>query len=125
MSKKPTGKGKITGVKGTGMPEGVERAGAISEVEKAKKTAPVAGVRGLGALGKARATRIMSSAEREAIFHLIHEEADRLFGKGGMSARQREVVETAVKMAVDAAIIEDEDDPKGAKRSKDKDEKKR
>jgi len=115
MPKKPGDKGKVTGVKGAGMPEGIERTSAISEVEKAKKTAPVAGVRGLGALGKTRATRIMSSEEREAIFNQIQEEADKLFSKSGMSSKQRQVVETAVKMAVDAAIVDDDQDPKNSK----------
>lgn len=126
MSTKSGGdKSKVTGVRSTVMSEGIERTGSVSEVEKAKKAAGIAGVRGLGGIGKTRATRIMTAGEREAIFTMIHEEADRLFGKGKLSNKQREVVETAVKMAVDAAIVdESEEKPEnsGAKSNRDKKE---
>jgi hypothetical protein len=42
---------------------------------------------------------------------MINEEADKLFGEGGMSPAQQSVVKNAVRMAVDAGLV-DEDETK-------------
>lgn len=113
MPKKPdSDKMKIRGVKGTETPETIQRAGAVSEVEKTQKTAPVAGVRAASALGKTRGVQALTAAQREAVFTMVHEEADRLFGKSGLSKKQRDVVEAAVKMAIDSVLLEEDDDDK-------------
>ncbi|MCB0311394.1 MAG: hypothetical protein KDD42_09170 [Bdellovibrionales bacterium] len=100
--------GKIGGVRGTVGSTGVEKTGSVGEVDKAKKASAVKGVKGVRQSGAARATRTMSAAERQQLFRMIEEEADKLFGEGGLPQSQRKVVEDAVKMAVDAAILDDE-----------------
>lgn len=101
-------KGKIGGVKGTGGARGIEKASQVSEVQEVKKTEGVSGPVGTGAVGRRKLTRTMSAAERDALFEMIDEEAEKLFGKSGLSQETREVVQQAVKMAVDAATVEDE-----------------
>ena len=56
-----------------------------------------------------RPTRPMTPEEREHLFKLIHEEAEKLFGPNGLPQSQRDTVETAVKMAIEASIVEEED----------------
>jgi hypothetical protein len=102
--------GKIGAVKGTGSTTNVQGADSVGSVSGIKPTSAVGGVKGAGAIGKRRATRIMSPAEREAIFRMISEEADKLFEGSPMSEEKKEVLKSAVKMAVDAGIVTDEQD---------------
>ena len=69
--------------------------GATSEKQKAGRTR--------------RPTRPMTAAEREHLFKLIHEEADKMFGANGLPESHRNIVEGAVQQTIDATIIEDED----------------
>ena len=55
----------------------------------------------------------MTPQEREHLFSLINEEADKLFGPDGLPESQRETVEGAVRMAVDAAIIDEDEEAVG------------
>ena len=56
-----------------------------------------------------RPTRPMTSEERAHLFRLIHEEADKMFGSNGLPESQRETLEGAVRMTVDAAAVDEED----------------
>ena len=68
-----------------------------------------------GAEGKTKASRVsnptqfLSAADREKLFKMINEEADKMFGPDGLPESNREVVEEAVKMAIDAGIVEEEE----------------
>ena len=77
------------------------KVGSISQVSAASQQARVGKVR--------RPTRPMTAAEREHLFKLIHEEADKMFGANGLPESQRNTLEGAVRMTVDATIVEDED----------------
>ncbi len=57
-----------------------------------------------------RPTRPMTSAEREHLFRLIHEEADRMFGPNGLPESQRRTLEGAVRITVDASITDEEEE---------------
>jgi hypothetical protein len=101
-------KGKIGGIKGTGGARGVEKASQVSEVQEVQKTDSVSGASKTGAVGRRKLTRTMTASERDALFQMIDEEAEKLFGKSGMSEETREVVQQAVKMAVDASTVDEE-----------------
>ncbi|MCB0345635.1 MAG: hypothetical protein KDD66_10995 [Bdellovibrionales bacterium] len=73
----------------------------VSDVRGAEKQAKSSRVR--------RPTRPMTAEEREHLFKLIHEEADKMFGANGLPQSQRATVENAVKQTVDASIVEDDD----------------
>jgi len=55
-----------------------------------------------------RPTRPMTAAEREHLFKLIHEEADKMFGPNGLPESQRRTLEGAVKITVDASMVDEE-----------------
>lgn len=108
--------GKIGAVKGTGSTTNVQGPDSVGVVGGIKPTSSVGAVKGTGAVGKRRATRIMSPAERENLMRLISEEADKMFEGSAMSPEKKEVLKSAVKMAVDAGIVTDDskdsEDPK-------------
>lgn len=103
---------KINGKKGLSPkgPKQIEPSQPIStgkisqtkEVNKTQQTGKSKRVR--------RMTRPMTASEREHLFNLIHEEADKMFGPNGLPEAQRNTVESAVKMAIDASIIEENED---------------
>ncbi len=69
-----------------------------------------------------REGRAITSGDREMLYQLIHEEADKLFGDTGIAEKKRKTVEGAVKITIDASIPEDEsasskDDTPGKSRS--------
>ena len=105
MTKKKGDK-KIGGVKSAKVTTGIEGTQQVGEVSKVKKAAQVSAVKGAGAVKGARVDNQLSSADRDQIFDMIGEEAEKLFGK----SKQREVVENAVKMAIDAGIIDEEEE---------------
>lgn len=109
MTKK-IGDKKIGGVESTREMTKVEGTEGVSGVEGVKKTSGVSGVGGVQGVSKRRPTRVMSFAEREQLFSMIQEEADKMFANANLSEEQRKVVTDAVKMAVDAGIVGDEDD---------------
>ena len=71
----------------------------INSINPASHSANVAPVR--------RATRAMTAEEREYLLRLVNEEADRLFSNNSLNERQKQTAKTAVKIAIDAAIIEE------------------
>lgn len=107
MKKKGSGD-QIGGVSGARGAEQVRRAAEIAEVSKVQQAAGVGGVQRVGGIGgKRRPTRVMSVAEREKIFEMIDQEAERLFREGGVPEGQRSLVKAAVKMAIDTGLVEE------------------
>jgi len=98
---------KIGGIQGTKSTTSVEGADAVGGVAGIKPTTGVGGVSGAAGVGRRRPTRTMSFEEREQLFRMIDEEADRLFEQSGMPEEKRQVVKHAVRMAVDAGIIDE------------------
>ena len=111
MSENDDKKSRVGGVRGPSSTKSVEATEEIGQVGKVKKAEGVGSARGAGAVGRRSNTRIMSLQEREDLFKMIHEEADKIFGKSGLPNSQRQIVEEAVKMAIDSALI-DEDEKK-------------
>src|SRR5690606_6082665 len=108
--------GKVGAVKRTTSTTNVQGADEVGSVSGVKPTSAAGGVRGAGAVGKRRATRIMSSAEREHLFRLINEEADKLFADSTISEEKKQVLKSAVKMAVDAGIVTEEEEDSAKKK---------
>ena len=115
MPKKPGDK-KIGGVKPSvvkptetaGEVKGAEAISEVSEVQSVKATSAVSGTRGPGAIGgKRRPTRVMTMAERDELLKIVSEEADKMFAGTKISEERKRVITQAVKMAVDAGIVDD------------------
>lgn len=61
----------------------------------------------IGAGRVRKATRPLTAAEREHIFQLIDEEAKKLFGQKGLPESKKTTITNAVKMAIDAGIVDE------------------
>lgn len=108
MTKK-IGDKKIGGVQSTTETKSI---GATTGVEGVGGVKSISGIGGVGAsskIGRRRTTKILSAADREHLFKMINEEAEKLFGASGMSSSERNVLADAVKMSIDAGIVEDEE----------------
>ena len=101
-------KGKVGGVKGTDTTKNIEKATGVSEVQEVKKTEAVSGPTQTGQVGRRKLTRTMTAKERDALFSMIDEEAEKLFGNSGMDDETKEVARNAVRMVVDAAPVDDD-----------------
>jgi uncharacterized protein with beta-barrel porin domain len=106
MVKKVSGKGPS--IKGTT---------AAIEPSKAVKTSKVKTVGNIAKTAeKQGAKRVKSSehaitkADRERLFALVSEEAEQLVKKKAIPKKKKETVEKAVKMAIDSAISDDEEE---------------
>jgi hypothetical protein len=107
---------KIKGVASTKETTGVEGTEAISQVGEVKATEAVGAVQGTGRVKSARfKTQIMSREERMKLMSMIREEADKMCEDGGLSSSQREIVKSAVIMAVEASMSSDEDEDAATK----------
>ena len=95
---------KIDGVKRSTSLDQVRKSEAVGQVDRTKQVSGVGGIDGAGR----GATRVMTAAEREQLLAMVSEEAEKIFGKSGIPAEQRELIESAVKQTIEAAIVEEE-----------------
>ena len=112
MPKKPKGVGdkkKVGGVKTPADTKSVEETKGVSGVGEVKKTSSVGGVKGSGAVRGRQATQKLSIKDREKIFQLIEEEAEKLFSSKDTPGKKKEIVEQAVKMAIDSGLVDEEE----------------
>ena len=107
MTKK-IGDKKISGVTSTTEAEGVQGTQSVTGIAGIRPTTGVRGVGGASGIGRRRATRLMSSAEREQLLNMINEEAEKLESQGILPRGQKETVSKAVRMAVESGIVDDE-----------------
>lgn len=97
---------KIGAIGSSGSTKGVKATESLSEVDKVKGADAIKSVIGVSGVGKAGAVGAVSIEQREKLMTIISEEAEKLAAQGIISKSQREVVEQAVKMAIDASLIE-------------------
>lgn len=90
--------------------EEVEKATHVSEVSGVQKTSSVGRVSGIETVEGRKATRIMTFAEREQIFKMINEEADKIFPHS--SDEKKKMLTEAVKMAIDSSLLDEENPEK-------------
>ena len=107
MAKKPDDR-KIREVSRTDVTKQIKETTAVGEVGEVKPAGGVSEVKGLSGVRARSATRTMTAAEREALFRMINEEAEKMFGGTGMSQEKQEAVTKAVKIAIDIGAEEEE-----------------
>jgi hypothetical protein len=90
--------GKLREVTEVDSVSGVERTGRIDRVERTRATRAN------------RLTREISAQERAFIHQMIEEESEKLFGNSAISPAQKKLIGDAVKMAIDAAIPDEEEE---------------
>ena len=103
---------KIHGISAPRVTTSIEQLSNVSEVEKTQKASAVGAVRGVSGVSKTASARSIDSIDRETIHRMLHEEADKLFGKGSENNVTREIAETAVRMALDSATLQTVDKQK-------------
>ena len=97
---------KVTGI--TSSPASSVKETAATTATGVKNVGAVNAPAAQGSVQRVRkATRPMTAEERATLFRLLNEEADKMFAQQDMSTESKETVKTAVKMAIDASIIDD------------------
>ena len=111
MTKK-IGDKKVTGIKSSEVgsaeeAKGIKGAGEVGAVGAVKGTGAVGATGGAGSISGngSRATRVMSYAEREKIFKMVSEEAEKIFAKSKVSGEKQKLVADAVRMAIDSGLV--------------------
>lgn len=95
----------------------VKQTESVQQVQSIKSVSGVGGVEKVGAVsGKRRPTTLMSIADRENYLRMISEEADKMLSAGVLSKSQASIVVEAVKTAVDAALVDDDNEKKPKKK---------
>ncbi len=110
---------KIKGAKGSQNVEKAQSVGDINKVDKVKgaeaigkvkATEAIGAVRGAGAISGTKSSIVGISREQRArILAMVEEEAEKMAKEGIISQSKKDIVKKSVSMAVDAAIVLDED----------------
>lgn len=78
------------------------KVGAVDQVKNSERK---------GTTGKVGpGSRSITPEMRDQIMQMIDEEADRMFGKEAIPAKKKDTVKGAVKMAINASVLEEEKD---------------
>lgn len=111
MAKNKKDNGGIDKVSGTGASDIVKKIGKVDSVDEVAAVAKVGGVNKTGGVGGARITREMTTKEREQLFRIVDEEADKLFtGSTTLGAKRKKLVQDAVKLAIDSGLLDAADE---------------
>jgi hypothetical protein len=105
---------KIGGISSSGSTKGVKATESVGEIDKVKETSAVKGVAGVSGVGKTGALGNVSFDQRAKLLSIVTEETEKLIAQGIIPKSQRDVVEQAVKMVIDASLIEN-NETKGKK----------
>jgi hypothetical protein len=106
MAGKNDDKDGVKRINKTGATSGVKATEAVSEIERVKGAEAVKGV---SAVSRVKATTGVGSItfeQRDKLFSMISQEAEKLASQGLISKNQREVVEKAVQMVIDGALVD-------------------
>lgn len=112
MTRKKDDKG-VDKVRGSGATKGVKATSSVSEVDRVQGASAVKGVSAVSGVRSTSGISSISLEQRDKLMTMISEEAERLAAQGAIPRNQREVVEQAVRMIIDAALL-DSDKEKGS-----------
>lgn len=115
MTKK-IGKKSVKGVNSTDQTKVIDDTATVSGVNSVKPTSGISPVERASTTKASRLTRTMTLAEREYLFNLINEEAGKMVNSGELSEKRRDIVTGAVKMAIDSALLDDEEQQRPIKK---------
>lgn len=85
---------------------------AVSDVEKVKGASAVSRVAGVSGVGAAAGVGRITLETRDKLMSMVTEEAAKLAAQGIIPKGQREVVEQAVRMVIEASLADGGDDKK-------------
>jgi len=88
----------------------VKATDSVSEIDKVQGASSVKGVSGVSRVKQASGVSSIRFDQREKLFSIAREEAQKLVAQGIIPQSQREVVERSVQMVIDAALLDPQDD---------------
>lgn len=122
MSNNDKDRKSISKIQGTKSSQNIEKTQSISDINKVEKvkgteavgrvkaTEAVGAVKGAGAIsGNTTSIVGISREQRARILAIVEEEAEKMAKDGIISQSKKDIVKKSVSMAVDAAIILDEE----------------
>ena len=108
MSKEKDDK-KVGGIGGATKAKGVQRTREVEETEGVKGAEGVSGIKNVAGIGRTDGVKALSIQQRDRLMNLVQEEAAKLAASGMIPKSQRAIVEQAVKMVIDAAMIDSDE----------------
>jgi hypothetical protein len=115
MSRKKDGD-EIKRVSASDSTKRVKATDSVSEVERVTGTKSVSGVSGVSRVKQTSGVNSISFEQREKLFSMVQEEAQKLAAQGIIPPNQREIVERSVKMILDGVLLDPLDE--GAAKNK-------
>lgn len=113
MTKKDKDKNKKVGaVEKASSTKRVKPTERVSDVEKVQGASAVERVSGVKGVGGVSSIGRISLEQRDRLMTIVTEEAAKLAAQGVIPKSQREIVEQAVKMVIDASLEEFPEDKK-------------
>jgi hypothetical protein len=100
---------KVKGIGSSKQSKEIERLRSVEDIKEIEKAKTVEAIKGAIGISGVRTTRSISPSEREHIFKMIQEEAEKLFPDGSIMSAKKEMIKSAVKMAIEAGILDEED----------------
>jgi hypothetical protein len=94
----------------TGATSGVKATEAVSEVERVKGTEAIKGVSGVSRVKATTGVGSIRLDQRDKLLSMVSQEAERLAAQGLIPKSQKDVVEKAVQMVIDAALVDGSND---------------
>jgi hypothetical protein len=88
---------------------------AVSEIDRIKAAQAIKGVTAVSGVRAAGNVNGISFEQRDKLLRMVSEESAKLAAQGVIPAAQREVVEKAVQMVIDATLIEPTDETNAKK----------
>jgi hypothetical protein len=106
MSSKDKDKEKKVGaISASDTTKAVKATEAVEDVEKVRATSAVSRVSGVKGVGATSGIGKISLEQRDKLMSMVSEEAAKLAAQGVIPKSQREIIEHAVKMVIDASLV--------------------
>lgn len=112
MTKKDDKDKKVDKIGASDATKRVKSTEAVSDVEKVKGASAISRVAGVAGVGATNSIGKISLEQREKLMGIVTEEAAKLAAQGVIPKSQKEIVEQAVKMVIDATLIEGNEEKK-------------
>jgi hypothetical protein len=103
---------KIDGISATQSSSKVKPTESVSEVDRVKGATHVQGVSRIKGVGRTQAVDGIEFEQKAKLFGIVAEETEKLVAQGIVPKNQREVVEQAVRMILDGALLNPHDKKK-------------
>lgn len=102
----------IKGIGASDSTKAVRSTQSVDQVDRVKATSAISKVAGVSGVGATNSIGKITLEQRDKLMGLISEEAAKLAAQGIIPASQRDIVEQAVRMVIDASLDDGSGDKK-------------